>query len=330
MSSNIMISVVIPCYNMELYAKRCYDSLVKQKNSENVEFIFINDGSKDSTLRILEEITANDSRVKIIDQANSGVSAARNRGLEVAEGDYVFLVDGDDYLPDDTIDSLLQVIDNYHPDLIMPSYFKSYENCDSYFPLPLSDGLYNKEEFYHKVRSFPTIPKNLYRVQTINEFGVKFNTDIKCGEVYAFTVDFLSHANSIYVLNTPCYNYFQRADSATHKPNYKNDLSAITAIEEIYVNGGNLTRYSSFDVTAFKIVLSFTYNKYIKFDYDEPALEVIDTLFSNHYVKTCISKVLLKPHFCITERLLAFYISIMPKYFGFKILNKLYSIYKNR
>ena len=325
-----MISVIIPCYNMELYVERCYNSLKNQRNAENVEFIFINDGSKDDTLRILDEITAGDSRSKIISQDNSGVSSARNRGLEAATGEYVFLVDGDDYLPEDTIDTLIKVIENHHPDLIMPAFFKSYESGDSYFSLPVSDGLYSKEDFFRKVKSFPTIPQNLYKTQIIKQFGVKFNTNIKCGEVYSFTVDFLSHAKKIYALNTPCYNYFQRADSATHKPNYKNDLSAITAVEEIYANSGKLKHFSSFDITAFKIALSFTYNKYIKFEHDEAALEVIDKLLSNQCVKTCISKVLLKPHFCIKEKFLALYISIMPKLWGFKILNKLYYIYINR
>ena len=95
---------------MERYVERCYRSLAIQKDADDIEFIFVNDGSSDKTLSILKEIKACDSRVVIVDQKNAGVSSARNSALTIAKGEYVYLLDGDDYLTIDAIFEIKQVV----------------------------------------------------------------------------------------------------------------------------------------------------------------------------------------------------------------------------
>ena len=95
-----MITVIIPIYNVSKYLKNCLESVINQ-TYKNLEIICINDGSTDNSLQILKEYKERDERIIIIDKKNAGVSAARNDGIEKASGEYLFCVDGDDYIDED-------------------------------------------------------------------------------------------------------------------------------------------------------------------------------------------------------------------------------------
>ena len=97
MESNVpKISVLIPVYNVEKYLERCLKSVCNQ-SFKDIEIICINDGSTDSSLSILEEYAKNDSRIKIIDKSNSGYGISMNIGLDNATGDYVGIIESDDF-----------------------------------------------------------------------------------------------------------------------------------------------------------------------------------------------------------------------------------------
>ena len=91
------ISIIIPCYNVEKYIKQCLESVVNQ-TLKDIEIICINDGSTDSTLEILREYENRDNRIKVISKQNSGYGASMNIGLETAKGEYVGIVESDDYV----------------------------------------------------------------------------------------------------------------------------------------------------------------------------------------------------------------------------------------
>lgn len=94
------VSVIIPVYNVEKYLESCLES-IKSQTFTDYELILINDGSTDESVAIMRRYAKTDARIRIIPQSNRGVSAARNLGLSVAEGDYVLFVDSDDtILPD--------------------------------------------------------------------------------------------------------------------------------------------------------------------------------------------------------------------------------------
>ena len=92
-----LISVIVPVYNSEKYLGQCLDSLTLQTYG-NLEILCINDGSEDNSLNLLKKYSKEDSRIKIINQQNSGQSHARNKGLEVAKGEYISFVDSDDWI----------------------------------------------------------------------------------------------------------------------------------------------------------------------------------------------------------------------------------------
>lgn len=91
------ISVIIPCYNVEKYLDKCMQSILSQTLSD-IELICINDGSTDDSLKLLNQYAASDSRITVINKKNEGVGIARNCGLKLATGEYVYFVDPDDWL----------------------------------------------------------------------------------------------------------------------------------------------------------------------------------------------------------------------------------------
>lgn len=102
----IAVSVILPIYNMEKYLKECLNSIINQ-TLQDIEIICINDGSTDCTIEILEKYKSSDGRIVIINQENSGASAARNRGIEEARGEFLAFVDPDDfYLENDVLECL--------------------------------------------------------------------------------------------------------------------------------------------------------------------------------------------------------------------------------
>lgn len=104
-----MISVIIPAYNCEKYIKRCIVSVLAQRFA-NFELILVDDGSTDSTGSICDSFAVSDSRVRVIHIENSGVSAARNLGMESANGDFVCFMDSDDYVPENYLETLLDTV----------------------------------------------------------------------------------------------------------------------------------------------------------------------------------------------------------------------------
>jgi len=100
-----LVSVVIPVYNVEKYLRECADSVLGQ-SYRNIEVILVNDGSTDGSPKICNEYLGQDSRVRVIHQENKGLSAARNRGLDQACGEYIYFLDSDDYLASGAIQKL--------------------------------------------------------------------------------------------------------------------------------------------------------------------------------------------------------------------------------
>ena len=101
-------SVIVPVYNVERYLARCLDSVLSQ-TERDIEVVCVNDGSTDGSARILAEYAARDRRVRVVSQANRGLSAARNAGLDIAAGEWIMFVDSDDWVPADAVEGFLRV-----------------------------------------------------------------------------------------------------------------------------------------------------------------------------------------------------------------------------
>lgn len=102
------VSVIIPVYNVDPYLRECLESVVNQTLLD-IEIICVNDGSTDNSPAILEEYRAKDSRITVFTQENRGLSAARNRGMDLARGEYIYFIDSDDYVEPETLERTVHI-----------------------------------------------------------------------------------------------------------------------------------------------------------------------------------------------------------------------------
>ena len=112
------VSVVIPVYNVEKYLGECLDSVLRQ-TFKDLEIICVDDGSTDSSPKILADYAAKDSRIKIITQPNGGLSAARNAGMDAASGKYIYFLDSDDYITDDAMERCVEICERDNLDQLV-------------------------------------------------------------------------------------------------------------------------------------------------------------------------------------------------------------------
>ena len=121
------VSIIVPVYNVEKYLIRCLDSLVSQSFND-IEIIAINDGSIDNSYEILKEYSKSDSRIKVINKKNEGLSQTRNLGIEISKGQYITFVDSDDWIDNLFIEKLYKRISEGSNDIAICSYIREYEN----------------------------------------------------------------------------------------------------------------------------------------------------------------------------------------------------------
>ncbi len=117
MENQALISVIIPVYNVEEYLRECVDSVLRQ-TYENLEIILVDDGSTDSSGVICDEYIDADERISVIHQKNGGLSVARNKGLSEAKGNYVYFLDSDDYIAENTLETLLVIAEKDNSDIV--------------------------------------------------------------------------------------------------------------------------------------------------------------------------------------------------------------------
>ena len=205
------LSIIIPVYNVEKYLKRCYDS-INLACDFSYEIIFVNDGSTDSSLEIIEKIVLNDNRVTVVSQDNRGLSLARNTGIAKAKGDYFILLDSDDWLNFEKISKLLSYMINNDLDLL--SYRLEYfdENYNSLgfrekHPVEYEKILSGKElltQGYQPSSSCLFIYKRDFVVYNNLAFYPKISQqDVE------FTTRLMTKASKVYFSNEVIYNYYR-------------------------------------------------------------------------------------------------------------------------
>ena len=161
-----MISVIVPVYNAEEYLERCVNSILRQ-TCPDLEVLLVDDGSRDSSGAMCDAFAAQDSRVRVLHQENSGISAARNAGLSQAKGDYIGFVDSDDWIDPDMYESLYALCREYEADIAECSYRNVFhdeireerENCGKIEILSPVQAMENLVD-YRRCR--PTVWNKLY------------------------------------------------------------------------------------------------------------------------------------------------------------------------
>lgn len=224
LNSNPAISVLVPCYNVENYVEECVDSILAQ-DFEDYEVICINDGSKDSTSEILHGYADRDARIRVIDKANSGYGASMNRGLEEARGEYIAILESDDFMEPNALRSLYDAAVRNDAQAVKANfyfYWSKPEPRNKKNQLIREDApeLVNPQEFHELFWYMPSIWSALYRKSYLNEHGIRFlETPGASYQDLAFTFKVWACAERIALLKEAFVHYRQDNEaSSIHAP----------------------------------------------------------------------------------------------------------------
>ena len=223
------ISIIVPIYNAEKYLVRCLDS-IKAQNFTDWECILVNDGSTDNSEALCERYADEDSRFRLINKINGGVSSARNAGLDVAKGTWIAFVDSDDFVDPDylTIPENLQ-----NCDIVQKSYDKLKKNGQTKCHLPFRDGCVLNDRislyrFFINKRNNALWDK-IFKRTLIGD--VRFDTSIAIGEDFMFQTVLIQKTNLYGFSDIGKYVYVIRDDSAMS--NIEGDITKrLRVIEE--------------------------------------------------------------------------------------------------
>lgn len=213
-----VLSIIVPVYNVEQYLPRCIDSILTQ-TFQDFELILVDDGSPDRCGEICDEYAKKDSRIIVIHQANKGVSTARNRGLDIAKGDYISFIDSDDQIgTNSTYEENLKILQsNPQIDILqIPVYTISTQN-EINKSTPAPQFINDKKEIFLNwytgklIRGY--VWDKIFKKDIFNT--IRFPTDMQLAEDAFCIVDFTKTINCLYISNLGCYLYYHRKDSAT-------------------------------------------------------------------------------------------------------------------
>ena len=226
----ILISVIVPVYNMEEYLVKCLENLCSQTLKE-IEIICVDDGSTDNSSNILREFQNKDKRIKIITQTNQGLSAARNAGLDIAVGKYIAFVDSDDFVSPNMFKKLYDVISKYNTDIVVCNHFVMGE--DYVYPKSQrADFMMNSEKKYLSEllldeSIFNYVWSRLYKREIFED--VRFRKGKVFEDIY-LSNDLIGKINNAFYISDPLYCYRMRNGSITNSLDFSSIKNSIEAI----------------------------------------------------------------------------------------------------
>ena len=222
----MFFSVIVPIYKVEKYLTRCIDSVLAQTFSD-FELILVDDGSPDKCPSICDAYAKKDARIQVIHKQNGGLVSARQAGIQVATGTYVFNLDGDDAILPDALENAKIIIDDTNADIVSFSYQSSIEGKIGYTVDDLADeGLYNKSEMkkhiYPKLLSDKNMNHLFYflwgkaiKRSLLEKHQLNVNPAISLGEDLSCITPCYLEAETVYMSKKVVYLYTIRNDSLT-------------------------------------------------------------------------------------------------------------------
>ncbi len=232
------VSIIVPVYNAEKYLKACIKSLLSQTYC-NIELVLVNDGSKDSSLKILQDFAKKDSRIVVINKENEGSSITRMRGLEKASGDFVLFVDSDDRLARNTVELALEKMVQEKADVVcfgMCRYCGVLRKNYIFDFNSMSQDEFMSEKYigFFGQSSFPVqICGKLYKRELFE--NIKFDS-IFMGDDLCVNIQLLPKAGKIANVKKPLYFYrFASGGTSRFNPNFLTDYQVIKNYQNKYI-----------------------------------------------------------------------------------------------
>ena len=233
------VSVIIPVFNSEKYLARTIESVLAQ-TYKNLQIVLVDDGSTDRSLSICKQYSSIDNRIQIIHQDNNGVSVARNKGLDVAEGTYILFIDSDDYLEYNACEILCNSISPEDCMCVCGYYIEKSDGGGTEvrkFPAEPISGVFSTETTIRKLLTGKEIKSyawnKLIRKSIIDD--VRFNPEIKYQEDLEFFLRLCNKVDGLVrVIDSYLYHYIDRNNGLTH--NQENRLNGLEMIANGILN----------------------------------------------------------------------------------------------
>lgn len=259
------VSIIVPVYNVEKYLRKCIDSLINQTLND-IEIICINDGSTDKSLKILKEYKNKDSRIILFNQENSGQSVARNRGIEIAKGEYLGFVDPDDWIDLDYYEKLYNAASTNDTDIAVGGIIRVTGIKKKKFLNFEKETLTDNTKLKFELCDVPEksyIWNKIYKTQKLKEINLKFEEG-RIFEDCIFTPQALFFLGKMVTVPNTYYYYLRRNNSTVKQRSQKANADSIYAHKKAseFIKEHNIDisshepktyRFKIFGVTIFKI-----------------------------------------------------------------------------
>lgn len=216
-------SVIVPIYKVELYLEKCIQSILNQ-TFKDFELILVDDGSPDSCPKICDDYAKIDSRIKVIHKTNEGLVAARNSGIQVAKGEYICYVDGDDWISEKLLQTVYdKAINKYNPDMVVFNAVRQFKDKQVEIPKGPEEGIYCKEKLEKDIYPymmydnrqpfctgliFPVAWNKIFKREILINHYCR-EERIKMGEDNAFVFECLYYSKNVFFCEDVLYYYNQ-------------------------------------------------------------------------------------------------------------------------
>ena len=230
-----LVSIIVPVYNVEKYLEKCLDSLIDQ-TYRNLQIILVDDGSGDSSGTICDRYAAQDNRIQVIHKKQSGVSAARNTGLEAVKGSYICFADSDDWIDEKMIETMYENMVEEKAQISIIGYDMVWEDgrCqkksdeNAYY-------VWNQREAIAQWMTQKIFKGFMWDKMFAREIfaGIRFPEDRSYMEDVAIGLDLFARAETVVYSGKIGYHYLQRQGSATNSGFQERELLGITEAEKM-------------------------------------------------------------------------------------------------
>ena len=212
------VSIIVPVYKVEKYLERCVTALTGQTH-RNIEIILVDDGSPDNSGALCDRLAEGDSRIVVIHQENQGVSAARNRGLDAATGQWVCFCDGDDWYEPEFVESFLACAAREKADYLFCDY-QIVSDTKNPIPSQSTAGFVSGEDVRKVIACAPMSScTHMIRRELFEVSGIRYPVGCRQYEELPVIPALAKFASRVGVIHKPLYNYYQRSDGSSASNN---------------------------------------------------------------------------------------------------------------